>query len=399
MLAPQGGDPTPVITGPVSANFARNVKPFHYSYWAQCRNTNIGDGLRWVNYVLTDADTIRRDAVWVGILLGDGAANASMPIAPEKLALTAPTVEGTPINNGEVSYGDFGFCPWFTFCSWRDSTNAPPDNQSGPNVGNGTWNNIYWFDLPGQVNGVIDSAPQIEAWSGFANAPAGVRPPAAYSINPLVQSMTYNVVTYDECMASVARVDQAYYLTKNVIQCNDNVAETRHFCLQWSTDPRYNAVPPGMTVDLSTGYASGIPGGECGPTGLYDADDYARDMADWAGLIEVAPGVPGNFIALFTIGFGAAFVNDPVGAPLLRYIADAGDNGFIDNHVQQDWRDNGVLNGGSFSGDDPCDDPEFTTVPADRIKWCGQYYYATNLADLEAVFEAIAGRLFTRISR
>src|SRR5437763_11710003 len=83
----------------------------------------------------------------------------------------------------------------------------------------------------------------------------------------------------------------------------------------------------------------------------YDADDYTRDRADFAGLINymdkssVAPFQPkkGNFIAMYSIFFahnkktGACegkLCGDILGVKTLRYIADAGDNGIIDNHLQ-----------------------------------------------------------------
>jgi hypothetical protein len=117
-------------------------------------------------------------------------------------------------------------------------------------------------------------------------------------------------------------------------------------------------------------------------------------------LVEVAKGYPGNFIAAFSIAFGEEVATDPTGAPLLRYIADAGDNGFIDNNLQQDWRDDRTLNypvGGpyppSFGDPDPC---ESITDPYVQ---CGQYFYANDFNTLTDVFEQIASRLFTRISR
>ncbi|NJL45442.1 MAG: hypothetical protein HC922_06315 [Leptolyngbyaceae cyanobacterium SM2_3_12] len=132
--------------------------------------------------------------------------------------------------------------------------------------------------------------------------------------------------------------------------------------------------------------------------------------------------IPGNFIAMFTIGFGPITEGEgaPVGAPLLRYIADAGDNGEIDNDVEADLRDNGQLNYNhdpSVPKDDVYKglfgDPDACQNELNLRAWCGQYYYScedddTSLAcqelrnqgkDLDAVFEAIASRLFTRLSR
>ena len=108
---------------------------------------------------------------------------------------------------------------------------------------------------------------------------------------------------------------------------------------------------------------------------LYDADDYARDMAD-----DLANLVSGNGVTIYTIGLGAqiqssakmwdltAFppvqVNipgeDPPGESLLRYIAEeAGDPGV--SH--------------------------------------GQYFYASNTTALSGIFERIAQNIATKISQ
>ncbi|GIK63755.1 MAG: hypothetical protein BroJett018_15490 [Chloroflexota bacterium] len=268
------------------------VRAWAYESIAPCPDTNTGSGIFWANNALTNVETIRKDAVWVIIMLSDGGANVTdSPSGSNTLFL--PT------------YGAAGFCPWRTFC-----------------------------------NGVI------------ANNALPVHP---------------------ECPAGNTDTTSPF--------CNDNSPLTRHFCLQWTNDPATNGSPQ-----------AGNP--ECTQTGNYDADDYARDWADYAGLQEVRPGVEGNFVAIFTIGFSQQVVNSPVAGPLLHYIADAGDNGFIDDDIQQDLRDDGFINSSISPGDrGPCQGiTNYRT-------WCGQYFYADNLQSLDAVFEAIASRLFTRISR
>ncbi len=260
-----------------------------YEAFAGCPDTNMGGGIKSGNDALTNAATIRRDAVWVMIVLSDGAATA------------------TNSNGADYPlYGHAGYCPWNTFCNFS--------NPSFP--------------------------------------------------------------TYAQCPATTSGLSSPF--------CNDDDPDTRHFCLQWSTNPDLNGRPDATNP-------------ECGEAGLYDADDFARDWADFAGLIDVADGVPGNFIAIFTIGFGNEIANTETGAPLLRYIADAGDNGFIDNDLQQDWRDNHArdfsVNAADLGEAGPCEGIVSNT------EWCGQYYYANSLSELDAVFEAIASRLFTRLSR
>ncbi|NLX11020.1 MAG: hypothetical protein GXY36_15335 [Chloroflexi bacterium] len=266
------------------------LRPVAYETYAACGNTNIGGGIRAANSALTNPSDIRREAVWVMIVLSDGAANVTDP------------AEGAT----EGTYGYWGYCPWATFCI---------------NKGPGLPKDKYQW-------------PECEALTGTSNPGE-----------------------------------------PNIPICNDDNPNTRHFCLDWSSQ-RPGARNP-----------------ECGPTGSYDADDYARDMADFAGLSEVEDGVPGNFISMFAIAFGDDVINEATGAPLLRYIADAGDNGFIDNNLEQDWRDDkNVNNSDDFGNPDVCEGK----APTEQ---CGQYYYATDLAALNRVFEDIASKLFTRLSR
>ncbi len=269
------------------------VRPYAYESIASCGNTNVGGGILAASNALTDPVDVRREAVWVMIVLSDGAANVT-----------------NSANNASSpqQYGFWGYCPWWTFC-FLDSSNP-----------------FHW--------------------------------PECTENNPSQTELQRPI-------------------------CNDNDPITRYFCIDWSTG------------EPETGNTACVD--------RYDADDYARDMADFAGLIEVIPGgKQGNFIAMFSIGFGDEVRTEPTAAPLLRYIADAGDNGFIDNNLQQDLREdrNPVPTypiGGPYPptyGDPgPC---EGVTDPTEQ---CGQYYYATDLASLDTVFEEIASRLFTRLSR
>lgn len=266
-------------------------RPFAYESIASCGNTNIGGGILAGNDALTNPDDIRREAVWVMIVLSDGAANVTNASDPE---LSEPT-----------QYGYWGYCPWYTFC-YLDSDNP-----------------YHW--------------PECTENNG-------------------------SIVEYDP-MTPV---------------CNDNDPNSRHFCLDWETgEPEVGNVA-------------------CTAAGHYDADDYARDMADYAGLVEVQENVPGNFIAMYSIAFGEEAAGSTAAA-LMRYVADAGDNGFIDNNLQQDLREdrNPTPNGNpaDYGLPDACENV------ADPKEQCGQYYYAEDVASLTDVFEDIASRLFTRLSR
>jgi len=105
-------------------------------------------------------------------------------------------------------------------------------------------------------------------------------------------------------------------------------------------------------------------------SGPYSVDDYALDMIDSAALLvssnEDEP--RGEDIVIYSIGLGAA----SVGESLLRYMANVGDEGSRLN--------------------DECDGIA-------TMEHCGNYYYAPSGAYLSKIFESVAGRIFTKISR
>lgn len=390
------------VTVPGFDDLPSKVRYRDYAWTAQCTNTNIGDGIRTANAVLTNPDTIRRNAVWVAIILTDGAANASYQNATGQAKAIQADATGNPVYGAyvsDVNYGDFGFCPWYTFCAFRPR-NDPFNNFQYRN---------YAYDateIPDPITRDLENTTlrANETWRFWSSADSPWvlttrETPVTLADMPGSAADTYAMPSYTECNDSreyLQTVEPQYaQIIDSSFVCNDGNPLTRHFCLQWSNNQALNGAP---TTDP-----------ECSRTGRYDADDYARDMADWAGLIEVAPGVPGNFIAMFSIGFNYANETNQyrvrTASALLRYIADAGDNGVIDRNLEQDWRDNKILNYGtdgngpypaSFGGNDPCFGAAYD---ADPIRWCGQFYYANNLQQLEAVFEAIASRLFSRLAR
>jgi len=121
----------------------------------------------------------------------------------------------------------------------------------------------------------------------------------------------------------------------------------------------------------------------------YDADDYARDQADFVGCYPINQAAAcgsqqGQGAVIFTIGLGNGVldaVNEvngrPYGTSLLRYIAAVGDDG--------------------NAATDPCEIFD-TNDPADWQEWCGNYYYSPG-TELSEVFEDIASRVFTRLAR
>jgi hypothetical protein len=123
----------------------------------------------------------------------------------------------------------------------------------------------------------------------------------------------------------------------------------------------------------------------------YDADDYARDMADFVGCpsedgLGSCAGVEGQAAVIFTIGLGNGVLDTtnevnglPYGTALLRYIAAVGDD--------------------TDPTTDPCDHPEFWDDPNGWEEWCGNYYFSPAGNQLTEVFQDIASRVFTRLTR
>jgi hypothetical protein len=126
----------------------------------------------------------------------------------------------------------------------------------------------------------------------------------------------------------------------------------------------------------------------------YDTDDAARDMADFVGCPDAlshqpaACHSPGQGAVIFSIGLGylmtdtlacaapyAGACEPDLGEQLMRYVAGAGD----DNDP------------GTIPAHDPC-------VGADTRESCGNYYFSPTGAGLMDVFEAIASRIFTRLT-
>lgn len=133
----------------------------------------------------------------------------------------------------------------------------------------------------------------------------------------------------------------------------------RHFTPRYCIDTNGATCPPGSThvVPALRSYT-------------YSVTDYARDMADAIGLIVSSnPQEPlGTDVAMYTVGFGAV----GLGEPLLRYIAAVGDDG--------DRRS------------DECDGK-------DSLQSCGNYFYTNDASQLQAIFEDIASRIYTRINQ
>jgi len=137
--------------------------------------------------------------------------------------------------------------------------------------------------------------------------------------------------------------------------CRDKRPSVRHS----DTDPLVSYTYNGVTSDIS----------------YYDADDYARDMAD-----DLATLISGEGVTIFTIGLGAPVRStttveageEPAAEALLKYIAECAGEGSPNDCA--------------------------TTVPAPAINH-GQYFYAPNSDALTDIFDRIAKNIATKISQ
>ncbi|MBL8056956.1 MAG: hypothetical protein JNK29_09680 [Anaerolineales bacterium] len=170
-------------------------------------------------------------------------------------------------------------------------------------------------------------------------------------------------------------------------------------CGVWPDDG--TQCPPGTTYVGDDGYE--VIGGQAF---YYDAHDYARDMADQAALlincrfrgerpprradIELCSGagtdlynenepVLGSPMTIYSIALGR-LAGTTAGSSLLRYVAAVGDDG--------------------DRATDPCTNTGYVDgTPLTPQTNCGNYYYAPSGGALGAVFEDIAEKIFTRLTR
>ena len=88
-----------------------------YNDPSTCTTTNIGGGLFWASQLLSTSG--REDALWIVILLTDGAANATLPSSTDDLSSAATLRASLPI----------GYCPSSTFGSPPFCRDTDPDTR------------------------------------------------------------------------------------------------------------------------------------------------------------------------------------------------------------------------------------------------------------------------------
>lgn len=129
--------------------------------------------------------------------------------------------------------------------------------------------------------------------------------------------------------------------------CRDSLSDTRHCAV---ADTRGRCILNGNGLPVFPDNPTGIYHAGVWNPSDYDADDYARDMADFVGMDQAA--------LIFSIGLGRQVnlpISDPAGAKLLMYAAEKVGNGL--------------------------------------------YFYAPNTDDLAAIFKKIGDNIAIRLAR
>lgn len=354
-------------------NLLRRERNFSYEYVASCAGTNIGGALGEASQTLF-VHGRREGAVWLMVLLSDGAAGASNPVTrygTGNLA-TAPvfsreTRTGTlidpsnPLNNTTVSfpvvqaipgeYGAYGLCPYGT---------------------------------PGQPGEILrdtvfpycsDTLPHTRTFCG----------------DDTVANPPFNVVmgnpSYPECEQFYDVDDYARDWADWVGLANLNGASS-------SGRVADQLLPTIFTIGFGLNYnvvfdSAGNPS--------TDNSVCANDNYDC--VRGLSP-------------YNSDYNQDYLGEELLRYIADVGDNFRVDSDYWQVQMGARIGNGtnpvtAEYGPRGACEIPEGALGGAGRDQHsplpprtsCGNYFAAATEEELNRVFNEIASKMFTRISQ
>lgn len=334
-----------------------NLANYSYERHASCGGTNMGAALRTANNALANPATKRENgAVWVMVMLSDGAAGASdqanMFSLAEQRKNLAPAIPYLvePASPQRGDYGVYGVCPY-----------GKPDDP--PNL---------------RTELVADKAQNF---------------PYCGDLVPESRHFCFDPVALDQFGFSInlenSGCDEEYYDVDDYARdWADHVGLLKPRPYQGDTDDtRSDALLPtiftigfNLTFDPTTSV--------CKEGSIYDGGTNGNDYANC------------------------------LGEELLRYIADVGDNAQVDTDYQQDWRDNGRpdMSVAEWGVRGPCEDiiPGYAN-PADVKaagvdagiiiqprkpgESCGNYFNATNGLELQQVFDEIAARMFTRLAR
>lgn len=312
----------------------------------------VGCGMRVAGDLLKASG--RPESVWVMIFLSDGVAN--MSDTPTSLAERSAVDAAIPNVAGQRN----AFCAGGVVAGGSINSawglwNAPTCRNGG--FGDGIGNITYTINVPG--TGLVERSV-----------------PKAQVANPFLRMCGPYVTSAAECPPGALFVGTSGVTT--------TIPATR------------TIVADGALQVISTTVVTHNAGNQ--PALYYSAEDYARDMIDQAAMTvrcnasssaaglcnptEQGTRLAGANISVYAIGLGSGVIAPPEysGVRLLRYMASVADDG------------------DRASANDPCYTAPGVPVPFDQTN-CGNYYFASNPGALVPIFEDIAKRIFTRISR
>lgn len=322
---------------------------YSYEYWASCSGSNVGAGLRSANEALLDPTTTRTSgAVWVMVMLGDGAAASSDPVRRNGQPQTFANPYGWDnINNRPApvtgQYGAYGVCP----------------------VG---------------TNGFLGEA--VDGTGGIDGDPPG---PSEYQTFPYCSDETPESRHF--CFDG----------SRPLLDTNaDGVGDTNNY-IDLANAAFPNCERQYDVDDFARDWADFIGLAEDGATGA--TANLPTIFTIGFGLNFPNAGANNNEICNRNL-------EQCLGEELLRYIADVGDNFAIDLNYQQDWLDDQVQNNsvrgtpGAYANPGTCESQAVVENQIIRFtagESCGNYFNAPNAQELNEVFDEIASRMFTRI--
>lgn len=388
-----------------------------YEFAASCGRSNIGGGLAGGSLMLYEGGR-REGAVWIMVMLSDGAAGASNPIATIQgtniggvrpyfrngSGVYDPQVgTGGPIGNttlGTGGYGFFGLCPYGTEQSFTDAT----DIRTQPQL-------LVSNNFPN----CSDLLPETRHFCGTYAAPAD---------DSLDQD---NFASTTRCIDFYDVDDYAkdYANWIGVADLPNAVGGTSFGRVSDQLLPTIFTIGYGFNYDTDTFGSDGNPINCAG-----NLDCVRGDPA--------APPASGNDTNLLRRDRNA----DYLGEELLRYIADVGDNFQIDSDYWQLCQSetelapppqitnaSPCLRSGFTNADHrignyielrslapmwgvrgPCEETTWTGSPDPYLRGenfepvapkasCGNYFVASSGNQLQEVFDQIASRMFTRLSQ
>jgi Flp pilus assembly protein TadG len=342
-----------------------------YEYNASCAGTNIGDGMALASQTLGRLGR-REGAVWIMVLLSDGAAGASSPAYRNGTVATQPNVYNAGTNGGTNpvagQYGGYGLCPYGD----NPATNSAYTGSNRINAyrDNGT---PYPAELMHDITFPFCSDIQPQTRHFCADATVPTNPADAPNIGPV------RVELSDDAAC------ERYYDTDDYARDWADYIAVRgvNVFRQSATNPILRNTSDTLLPTIFTiGFGLGFDRTSCGNNnnmGLLGNPVYDCNYEDY------------------------------LGEELLRYIADAGDNFRIDNDYWQQelgYRiPNRVADLAAGQQADWGQRGQCETETGTRGVWsplapgadCGNYWSA-DAGDLDEVFQEIANRMFTRLA-